>query len=222
MILPLLLPTVATLGASAGGAAAGGAVAGSLAGVTASAITPAFAGLGEVAGAAAGAATAAETAGILGSLESVGGLAASVLGTGGQIVQGHKAAGIQEKAKEQQEGMEEYAGRRERIKAVREARIKRAMVEAAGANTGVSNSSGVVGGTSSISSQLASNLSYMNTQQDYANKMSGYNQDIANTRVASNLFGTVGGIGNQVFQDAGGWTTIFGGNPQKVPGMGYR
>lgn len=140
------------------------------------------------------------------------GAATSSAGAVGSYVQGEKQAKAQGKAQDVQQAQQELQARRERLKTIREARIKTAQVEAAGANTGVASSSGVMGGVGSIASQTGSNLQNQQAQLDLAQQGSKYNQKAADAGSTGALFGTIGSIGQSVFQDYGGYKTIFGGD----------
>jgi len=120
--------------------------------------------------------------------------------------------------------MAEVQAQRERIQQVREARIKRSAIVASAGNVGIgAGTSGVSGSTSSIGSQASANIGSINQQQTFAADASAANQQAADASAAFQIAGAegnvaaakwqaVGAIGSSVFQGAGGWTTIFGGN----------
>lgn len=95
---------------------------------------------------------------------------------------------------------------------IREQRIASARILARGATSGTSGSSGVAGGVASTGSQLASNLGYMGD-------IAAENANIAD---ATQAFGVaqgdiaqaqaLGSLGSSIFNAAGGFKTIFGGN----------
>lgn len=68
-----------------------------------------------------------------------------------------------------------------RTKTVREARIKAAQVESRAAQTGATQSSAVAGGVASIGSQLASNLSFLNTITNIGQQRSNISSSIASS-----------------------------------------
>lgn len=100
---------------------------------------------------------------------------------------------------------------RERVQAVREARIRRAQILASTGNQGIApTSSGPAGAVSSISSQLGSNIANINTIQNFAQQASKANQQAVDAKATGAMFQTIGGI-------AGGmtdWTKIF--NPTGI------
>lgn len=137
--------------------------------------------------------------------------AASAASAVGQYTQGKKASEAQEKTRDTQQAQQELQARRERLKMIREQRIKAAQIEAVGANVGAGSSSGVAGGVSSTQSQLGSNIQNLNANMALSSQITGYQQDAANAQSTSNLYGTIGGVAGNIFSDYGGYKTIFGG-----------
>lgn len=135
--------------------------------------------------------------------------AAAVAGTVISYSQGKKAASAQQQAAEaqkQQDQIQQNMANLQQEKIKREqiasARAARGAVINAGATQGVMGSSGVEGGVSSIGSQLGYNLSYLDTQQSFANQASIFSQQAADYRSkaasyqnSSNMWGTVAGLG---------------------------
>jgi LPS O-antigen subunit length determinant protein (WzzB/FepE family) len=80
------------------------------------------------------------------AIMAVATLVTSVAGGVASYVQSEKAADAQEEANKKMRQAEQVRAQRERMNALREARIKRAQIATAGATQGVSQSSGVVGG----------------------------------------------------------------------------
>lgn len=136
-------------------------------------------------------------------------------------------ADLAKKAEEARARQSEMEAQRERIKQAREARIRRAQVVSSTGNEGLGfgGTSGNVGAVSSLDSQFASNIGYINQREGFANEISGYN--IASADAGSDLFSAqanaqrwqqIGNLGDSIFQAKGGWTTIFGGNTHKDAG----
>ena len=144
-------------------------------------------------------------------------MAISAIGTGVGIAQQSKAAEAQKEAAKQENNLASLENRKARIKAVREARIARAQTIAQGEAAGALNSSGVAGGTSSIQSQLGSNIGFANQQEAFSKNITGLqNQAI----IAQNKASTAGAIGNlagSIFTQMGGFDTIFRQGQPKYP-----
>jgi hypothetical protein len=108
---------------------------------------------------------------------------------------------------------------REAREAVRRARVANASIINAGANTGTSGSSGVIGGSGSVRSQLGSNLAYFGAvgagQSRIADSQVRETYAIAagaSAQAKSAQWGAIGSLGGTIFDAAGGYTTLFGGN----------
>lgn len=99
---------------------------------------------------------------------------------------------------------------------VRKARIARAQVLNAGAVRGVGTSSSVIGGAGAVQAQLASNIGFLNTQQDLNRQANAYldqSAEFQNQAISAgdrgNVFRGIGGFASGVFTDTGGYNTIF-------------
>lgn len=128
-----------------------------------------------------------------------------------QYQAGQDAADAQKKAQQAQSRSAQVAAQRERLAAMREARIKRAQILSSAGVQGVGGS-GVSGATSSIGSQLGANIGYMNVQEGFAQAASKANQQAANAMSSATNWQAIGGVAQNIFQSQGGFTTIFGGN----------
>lgn len=120
-----------------------------------------------------------------------------------------KANDAQNKAMDIQRRADELKQNRERRQVIREARIKRAMIEQGGANQGATTSSAVTGGAAGITSQASGNLSFLDN-------MGSMNQATTRSLTQANNytqeaaeFGAMASLGNTVFSSAGGFKTIF-------------
>ena len=121
----------------------------------------------------------------------------SALATTASVVSQRQAARAQKKARRVQSRMADIEAQRERQQQVREARIKRAQLAAGAQASGVENTSSLAGAQSGLQTQLASNLSFINTTQQMGNQASGYLQKAADYSSMGNLFGAVGQVTNQ-------------------------
>lgn len=137
------------------------------------------------------------------------GLALSAAGTAYSMHQQNKQGKLAEKAADQANNLAELENRKARIRAVRDARIKRANMMAQGQAAGAQFSSGVAGGTSSIGSQLGSNIGFQQTRtgvsQNIAN-LQNQGQQAANKGQIGSAFA---GIGDTIFSDFGGYKSLF-------------
>ena len=101
-------------------------------------------------------------------------VAISAVATAGSLYSSSKAASAQTKANQAQRRQEALAAAIQRRQQQKEGRKAYAMALQAGENQGVAGSSGVEGGTGSITSQINANLSFLDQQTqiaDYAGKM---------------------------------------------------
>jgi len=144
------------------------------------------------------------------------GLVLSGVGMVGSYVSQREAAKQQKKSQEAQERAAAAADAKQRIQAAREARIRRSEILATAGNSGMGSAgASVAGAVSSTSSQLGSNLSYMNTMQHLGKKASDANQaalDAGTMGAGFQMLGKVGGMMGG--EDA--WKKVFnsGGIPQ--------
>ena len=162
----------------------------------------------------------------MGDPVSIGLAVASVgLGAAGQRQQ-------RQAVKEQKEGQRiaqrsaDVRAQRERIRQVREARIRQAQVEAAGFGAGAPSSSAVAGGISSLSSQLGSNIGALNTQQAFSGAISRSNQAALDAQSRAGEFGFASQIfANPAFQSGVSNAIdripdIFSNTPTTIPSVG--
>lgn len=116
--------------------------------------------------------------------------------------------------------------RQEKQKQLRQQRLRRAQILATAANSGATGSSSVQGALGSIGTQVGANLGQINVQQGFSEAISEQNeasafqaseinrlQGKANVQAAkTQVFQSIGNLGQSVFDRAGGFTTVFGGN----------
>jgi hypothetical protein len=159
------------------------------------------------------------------------GLALSAAGTVQQYRQGKKQEKAQKNAQRiQQQSIEreneirqreaDRQTQRARVKAIREARIRRGALSAYAGSTGTLGSSGALGAAGSISSQLTSGLASGAAERDSARELgdlnvatgaalSRENINIASAKSSMNTWGAIGGFGSSIFDAGGGFKTIF-------------
>ena len=124
-------------------------------------------------------------------------LAISAIAGAGSAMSSYQSARQQKKARRVQSRMADIEAQRQRQAQVREARIKRAQLTAGAQASGVENTSSLAGAQSGLQTELASNLSFINTTQQMGNQASGYLQRAADYGSMGNLFGAVGKVSNK-------------------------
>jgi len=141
----------------------------------------------------------------------IGSLAVSAYGTVKSMSAQKDAGKAQNRALQAQQKSDQLKQARERRDAMREARIRRAAVTQAGENQGAGGSSAAIGGAGSISSQLSSNLSFLDNQAMYSRQTSAALYQANKAQSSAQTYGAVAGFGAQMFSSAGGFGTLFEG-----------
>lgn len=126
---------------------------------------------------------------------------AAVVGAGAAVAGTIISAKQQANAAKVQKQQRNLEASRRRRSAVREARIARGQVVNQAAITGTSGSSAEAGALGSISSQLSSNLSFLDQAVGLGDQLAGF-------QGAANIFGSISRIGTSIFQAAGGTAAI--------------
>jgi hypothetical protein len=106
------------------------------------------------------------------------------------------------------------------MNALREARIKRAQIATAGATQGVSQSSGVVGGMGSATSQGYANVGFVNSMENLTGAANKYMQQAGDYQRSAAMFGSLSNAAGTIFNSdaVGGFKTIFNTNqPNPYP-----
>jgi hypothetical protein len=137
------------------------------------------------------------------------GAVASGVGAAGSIIQGKKASKAQEKAQEKQQRIADLQAQRARVKTIREGRIRRAEIIAGGAEGGTTGSSGVAGGVGAVTQGVAGNLAFGQQVQGLAGEASAANIEAAQAQSTGATFGAIGGVGQNIFEQARGLKTLF-------------
>lgn len=134
-----------------------------------------------------------------------------------------RAADEQQKVQNEQRAAQAQQAAAERRRQVREARVRRAQIIASAENTGTSGSSGAMGALSNISTNLGANIGVNVGSIAAAGRVSGFNQNALNFQSAAaqnqqnaSLFGQVSNFGTSIFQQSGGFSTIFPNTFAKV------
>jgi hypothetical protein len=144
-----------------------------------------------------------------GVVKAISKVVGSVTGANAAARSQKKAAREQARIAREQEVLRQrqsqVEGQRERIRSQREARIRRAdIISSSGsAGLGLSGTSGVVGGVSSITSQDATNQSAINTTQKFASDMGTLNNQMSTSIMNSAIAQA------DYQQQASGINTIF-------------
>lgn len=137
-------------------------------------------------------------------------LGVTAVGTVAQVKQQKKQTQLQQQANEFQQKQANLQMARSKRDAVREARLAYGAAQNSAANQGVSDSSGSQGGLSSISSQAADNVSFLDQYGFYSDQASALlgKANMAAGRAAT--AGSVAGLGMSVFNNANGIARVFG------------
>jgi hypothetical protein len=137
------------------------------------------------------------------------GLAITAAATAYSIKQQSTAAKAQKEAAQQQNNLASLENRKARIKAVREARIKRAAMVAEGQAQGAQYSSGLAGGTSSLGAQLGANIGLANQREGFSQNIANLQNKAITAQNRAGIAGAVGKLGGSIFSDLGGWDNLF-------------
>lgn len=128
-----------------------------------------------------------------------------------------QAANAQRQAQSEQRASQAAQAAAARRQQIREERVKRARIMQSSTNTGVSASSGELGAVGGLNTQLGSNLGYQQGQINAAGRISAFNQTAAdflssaeNKMADASMWGGVAGLGMTVFNQAGGFKSLFG------------
>lgn len=120
-------------------------------------------------------------------------LAVTVATTAYSIKQQQKAAKAQEEAAEQQQAMTDLENRKERARAVREARIQRAAMVQGASDTGTTGTSALAGAKGAIGSQLGSAIGFSQMKQAFGHNIADAESE---ARKAENRAQTAQSIGS--------------------------
>lgn len=124
--------------------------------------------------------------------------------------QGKKSEKAQKEASEAQKRSAAVEAQRDRMRVIREARIRAAQVRAQAGAEGIGQtSSGVAGAISSIGSQAGSNIGAINVTQGFAETASNALQQSASAQVKQAGWQVVGQVAGSIFQQQGGYKSLF-------------
>jgi hypothetical protein len=110
----------------------------------------------------------------------------------------NRQASAQRAAMEQERKMANLSAARERREQFRQARAQQGALLQTGAVSGTMGSSGLAGGMSSVSAQLGSNVSYLDSMSSMADQASIFNIEAARQGSIANQWGAVGQISGQL------------------------
>lgn len=143
-------------------------------------------------------------------------VATAAVGTAASVHQSAQARSEQRKAARVERRIQDVKAARERRRAIREARIARADVEAGAQATGAGTSSGAITGSGTIGTQLASNLSFLDQASELQTQSSIFRQKAANFSGRAQDFGAVSNIalttGSLFGRSGGGSNSGSGGS----------
>lgn len=120
--------------------------------------------------------------------------AATVYSTQQQASAARKSSRAQKEAADISAAQQSTEQAEQRRQQIRQERIKRGQIAQASANTGVSGSSGELGSTSALGTNMGNNLAISSGRVNTANAISSQNQRAADASVQSANAGAIGGI----------------------------
>lgn len=122
------------------------------------------------------------------------------------------AADAQRKAQSEQKAQNAQRAAMEQRQQIREERVRRAQILQQAENTGTTGSSGVLGATSNLSTNLSSNLGQNQALFSSAGRISDFNQQAADAQTGmlqaqnqGQMWGQVSSFGKSIFSQAGGF-----------------
>lgn len=133
---------------------------------------------------------------------AVVGAAATVYSANKTAAAAKQSAAAQREATAAQSRSASVEAQKARISQIREARIRRAQVL----------SSGIGGAVGSISTQMAENIGTIGQQQTFAQQTTNALQLATDKGLEAQKWQMIGQASKTIFDNAGGFTTIFGGN----------
>ena len=136
-------------------------------------------------------------------------LGATVFGTVKSQAAARKQQQAEERSLKAQRQQQQVRQDIERRRLVREARQQRAEAQQAAVTQGAGTGSGIQGGLSSVQSQLASNLSFLDTQSGLSNQITEANIAFGRAGVERETARAITGFGTNIFQASGGFKNIF-------------
>lgn len=155
-------------------------------------------------------------------IETIIGIASLATGVAGAVAQKQaqdkaasaqkKSAAEQAKARQEQQAGQAAQAAQERRAQIREERARRARILQSSENTGVGISSGSLGATGSLATELGANLGANLGAQQRANNISSFNQNAADYLSSAqshintaNTWGQVGSLSTSIFNSVGGF-----------------
>lgn len=138
------------------------------------------------------------------ALAAVVGAAAAVAGTAASISNASKARKASRKQSNFERQIAQNRSTKERRDAIRAARLTSGVIEQNAANQGSSSTSSFLGGLGSITSQLNSNLSFLDTQKALSDQASIQAGNVNSAQSKAANWSAVAGLGVTVFKAAGG------------------
>jgi len=141
----------------------------------------------------------------------------SLASTAYSINESEKQKRIQSKARKEQTKIQTLEDARKRRMAVREARIRGAAIEQASVYGGTEGSTSEGQALGSITQQLQSNLSFLGETASSAQRISGYNEQIASSQTRQMYSQGVGQLAGSIFNQIGGWDSVFSEQTTQQP-----
>jgi hypothetical protein len=144
-------------------------------------------------------------------------LATAAVGTATSIKSGKQAARYQRDASAMQQKQADLQNARNKREAIREARMAYGRAQNSAANQGVSDSSGSQGGLSSIASQAADNVSFLDQYGFFSDQASRSLGRASAAQSRANTGAAIANLGFQVAGNAVGLANTFAPSPGPAP-----
>lgn len=141
----------------------------------------------------------------------------AVAGTAYSVSQGQKAAKAQRAAAGKQIEMQQQQAARERRSAIRASIIRRAQLQSQAVAAGVETSSGVLGGQTSMASQLGANLGFGNVMSGLSREYTQLTAQAADYSARSQMGSAISSIGFQAFPYAAQFDQARASSKAKTP-----
>lgn len=138
-------------------------------------------------------------------------LAVAAVGTGYSIYAGQKSLKEQKKANQAEQARNDLQNARQKRDAIRQARMAYGSAQQSAENQGVSLSSSALGGQGSISSQLSSNLSFLDNYKFLTDQASEHLSNAASYKTNAAVAQDVAGLGFSAFNNSDRIAAVFKG-----------
>lgn len=157
---------------------------------------------------------------VIGAVAAVAGAGAAIVGTINARKAQKKALAAQQAAAAFERQKARLQEARQRMEAIRAGRAAYAGIQQSAENQGVAMSSAAAGGAGSVISQMGTNLSFLDQYGFLSDQASSSLQRAMKHESTASMWGSVAGLGMQMFSAAGGFNAFKGPKPPPPPSSG--